>query len=510
MRLSDSFPPNQFNETLVRWTAPPDWVNPTATGVYNMVIIGGGSAGLVIASGAAQFGAKVALIEKNGLGGDCLNVGCVPSKALIRAAKTVGMIRKGEKLGVSAENVSVDFEKVMTHVWEARSLIAPHDSAERYTKLGVDVYFGEAKFVDTHAVEVDGQRLQFKKCTIATGSRPAKIPIPGLAETGYLTNETLWNLTEQPKSLAMIGAGPIGVELAQSFQRLGTQVTLIDIAAQVLAREDAEAAEIVQSVLVDEGVELVLGAQIEEVSAENGQKKLTLTNADGTKSVVVDEIMLAAGRTPNLDSLNLDVAGVAYNRRGLEVTDSLVTTNPDIYGAGDVASKHQFTHAAGHSAAIVIQNALFADAVPFAPKRKLSDLIIPWVTYSDPELAHVGLSEAEAAEKNIAIDTWQSDFSSNDRNIADSSRLGFVKIHTKKGSAKILGATIVGAEAGEMINEISLAMKYDIGLGKITSLIHPYPTKSETVFKAAAEYSKTKLTPMTRRITGQFMKFTRR
>ncbi len=509
MSYLDHFPEHEHNETLIKWAAPRDWRNPTPTERYNLVIIGGGSAGLVAASGAAQLGAKVALIEKHALGGDCLNVGCVPSKALIRAAKTVGMIRKSAKLGVTAGEVKVDFKKVMEHVWQSRAAIAPHDSAERYTKLGVDVYFGTAEFTGTHTIAVDGQTLEFKKALIATGSRPLVIPIPGLADAGYITNETVWNLTELPESLAVIGGGPIGAELAQSFQRLGTQVTMLDIAPQILIREDPDAAAIVQKSLVSDGVKLAVGANTKNVELRDGKKALTVEIDGETSEIVVDEILLAVGRIPNLDGLGLDLAGVEYHKRGLTVNDNLQTTNPDIYGAGDVASKYQFTHVAGHSAAIVIQNALFSDFIPLAPKRRMSDLIIPWATYTDPEVAHVGLYERDAAEQGIEIDVYKANMAENDRAIADADLEGFVKIITKKGSDKILGATIVGSNASEMISEITVAMKNGLGLGKITGVIHPYPTKAETIFKAAGEYSKSRLSPTIANLTNRWMRFTR-
>ena len=509
MSYIDEFPSHPHNDTLINYAAPRDWQNPTPTERYNLVIIGGGSAGLVAASGAAQLGAKVALVEKNILGGDCLNVGCVPSKALIHAAKTMGTIRKGHQHGITVGDVKVDFGKVMEHVWQSRAAIAPHDSAERFQKMGVDVYFGTAKFTDTHCIDVDGVKLEFKKALIATGSRPLEIPIPGLADTGFITNETIWNLTELPASLAVIGGGPIGAELAQSFQRLGTDVTLIDLAPHILPREDADAAEVVQQALIEDGVTLALGAKTELVYADGNMKKLDVIVDGEKRTIAVEEILLAVGRTPNVDKLNLEVAGVEYTRRGLTVNDYLQTSNPDIYGAGDVASKYQFTHVAGHSAAIVIQNALFSDFIPLAPKRKISDLIIPWATYTEPEIAHVGMYAADAEAQGIEVTTYRAEMSGNDRAIADAELDGFVKIHTKKGTDKILGATIVGAGASEMLNEITVAMKYDLGLGKLMSVIHPYPTKAEAIFKAASEYSKTRLSPTVSSITNRWMRFTR-
>ncbi len=482
---------NRFNQTLLENVKPTNWVNPTPDGKYNLVIIGAGSAGLVAASGASSLGAKVALIEKGLMGGDCLNYGCVPSKGIIRSAKAAHSVKTAGKFGIHVpEGTTIDFNTAVDNARQARAAIAPHDSAQRYTDLGVDVYLGEGRFTGNNTIEIDGQTLEFNKALISTGSHPAHIPIPGLAETGYLTNETVFNLTKQPKSMAIIGAGPIGAELAQSFQRLGTDVTLIDMADHILPREDADAAEIVQKQLIDDGVTLVLGARTNNVSGEPGNKSIAYEQGGKEHTVVVEEILLAAGRRPNVLGLDLEKVGVEYSKRGIEVNDQLQTSNPNIFAAGDVASKYQFTHVAGHSGAIVVQNALF----PF-PKRKFSDLIIPWVTYTYPEIAHVGMYVADAAEKGIEIDTYSVQRKSVDRAIAEADVAGFIKVHTEKGSGKILGATIVGTHAGELINEITIAMKHKLSLGALASVIHPYPTEAEIISKVAIEYNKTRLTP---------------
>lgn len=493
MSLVEAIPSHELNDILIENVAPRDWKNPTPAAEYDLVVIGGGSAGLVAASAAAQLGAKVALIEKNMLGGDCLNVGCMPSKAIIRASKAMSEINNAAAFGITVpDGVTVDFAKVMEHVWHTRAAIAPHDSAERFTKLGIDIFFDVATFSSEHTVTLgDGVTLTFKKALIATGSQPRHLPIPGLAEAGYLTNETLWNVTTQPQSLAVIGAGPIGCEIAQAFQRLGTQVILIDLSDQVLIREDPDAAAIVQAQLVKDGVDLRLGVKTSAVSAENGKKFLTL-DADGAlDTVIVDEILLAVGRTPNVDGLNLEAAAVASTKRGVTVDDYLQTTNPDIFGAGDVAMKYQFTHAAGHAAALVVRNALYR-----VPKGKLSSLIMPWATYTSPEIAHVGLYAKDAAEQGIEIDTYTESLEHNDRAIADNARAGFIRVHTKKGSGKIVGATIVASHASEMINEITVAMNNNVGIGKFSSAIHPYPTQSEAITRIATEYSKTRLSPL--------------
>lgn len=497
---------DRFNQALLDAVRPADWVNPQPADKYNLVVIGAGSAGLTAASGAAGIGAKVALIEKSFMGGDCLNYGCVPSKALIRSGRTAADVRDAAEFGVTIpEGVDVNFGPIMQRVRSVRADIAPHDSAQRFADMGVDVFFGAAKFTGPNTVEVGGQTLTFTKALVSTGSQPAAIPIPGLAEAGYLTNESVFNLLTQPKRLAVIGGGPIGSELAQAFQRLGTQVYLIDISKHILSREDEDAAELVQQRLVEDGVELILDAKTTQVEAVNGQKVLHYTQNDVTGSIEVDEILLAVGRRPNVNGLDLEAANVEYTKRGIVVNDQLQTTNPNVYAAGDVASPYQFTHVAGHSGAIVVQNALFP-----IPKRKFSDLIIPWVTYTDPEVAHVGIYPSQAAEQGIEIDTYQAPMGKNDRAIAEGDTDGFIKVHTEKGSGKILGATIVSRHAGDLLNEITVAMKHNISLGALGSVIRPYPTQGEVISRVAIEFNKTRLTPRIKGIFNWWLKRTRR
>ena len=497
-------PNDIYNQEWIANVHPADWVNPTPDGRYNLVVIGGGSAGLVSAAGAAGVGAKVALIEKHFLGGDCLNVGCVPSKSLIRSAKAIGDIRRASQYGIQLEGQpTVDFADVMARVRKVRADISHHDSAQRFRDLGIDVFLGEGRFTGPDSIEIDGQTLRFKKAVIATGSRPFVLPIPGLDTVGYLTNETIWELTEQPQRLAVIGGGPIGAELAQAFQRLGTQVTLFDIAPQILTREDKDAAAIIQRNLVEDGVDLCLPADIKQVTAENGEKVLTFEQGGESKQTAVDHILVAVGRRPNVEGLNLEAAGVEYDKKGLMVNDRLQTSNGNIFGAGDVAMKYQFTHLADAAARIVIQNALFLG------RKKASALTIPWVTYTDPEVAHVGLYEHEANEQGIEVDTFITEISETDRGRADGETEGFVKVHVKKGSDKILGATIVARHAGEMINEITLAMVKDLGLQTITSVIHPYPTQAEAIRKTADAYNRTRLTPFVKNLFDRWMAWTR-
>ena len=484
---------------LLNNVRPAGWQNPTPTGRYNLVVIGAGSAGLVAAAGTAGVGGKVALIEKHWLGGDCLNTGCVPSKALIRSAHALAAVREAEQYGIRTGPAKADFAAVMARVQAVRAEISPHDSAERFRGLGVDVFFGTGRFVGGEAIEVTGeqgvQTLHFSKALIATGSRPFVLPIPGLEEVGYLTNETVFDLTEQPRRLAVIGAGPIGSELAQAFQRLGTAVCLLDIAPQILPREDTDAAELVQQSLVRDGVQLLLGVKVARVARENGQKVLFYEREGQTQSVVVDEILLAVGRRPTVDGLNLEGVGVAYSGKGVQVNDYLQTTNPRIYAAGDAAVPYQFTHVAGQTGAIVVQNALFP-----APKRKFSALTIPWVTYTDPEIAHVGLYPHEAEAKGMAITTFSQPMGKVDRAVADGETVGMAKIHLKKGTSEIVGATLVGRHAGEMIGEVTLAIQHKLGMGALAGLIHPYPTQAEVIAKTASEYNKTRLTPTVAKI----------
>jgi pyruvate/2-oxoglutarate dehydrogenase complex dihydrolipoamide dehydrogenase (E3) component len=350
---------------------------------------------------------------------------------------------------------------------------------------------------------VNGQTIEFKKAVIATGSRPADLPIPGLAEVGYITNETFFQLTERPLRLAVIGAGPIGSELAQAMQRFGTQVTVFDILPQVLGREDADAAAILQAKMEKDGLDLCLGASINKIRQTDAGKIIEFTLDGQEKSILVDEILLAVGRRPNVESLDLEAALVEYTKKGVAINDHLQTTNKNIYAAGDVALKYQFTHTADAAARIVLQNALFLG------RKKFSDLTIPWVTYTDPEVAHVGLYPVEAEEQGIEIDTFTTYLKDIDRGRADGEETGFVKIHVKKGSDKILGATIVASHAGDMISEVTLAMVGGLGLSTIQQVIHPYPTLAEAIRKTADAWNRTRLTPTVAKLFDKWLAWTR-
>jgi len=502
-------PADTHNKRLVSNVHPPDWKNPTPAPCYNLVVIGAGTAGLVTAAGAAGLGAKVALIEKSLLGGDCLSVGCVPSKAIIRSGRAVFDANEAGRFGVRVNGpVETDFAAVMERMRKLRADLSPHDSAQRFAKLGVDVFLGEARFAGPDTVEVAGQTLRFKRAVIATGARAVEPPIPGLAETGYLTNETVFNLTQCPPRFAVVGGGPIGCELAQAFQRLGSQVTLLHKNAHLLDREDMDAAALVQKAFIREGIALRLNATIARVESRDGGTggKLVYYQTQGKEeTLAVDEILIGTGRAPNVQGLDLEAVGVQYDpRKGVLVNDCLQTSNRGIYAAGDVCLDWKFTHAADFSARIVIQNALFLG------RKKASALTMPWCTYTDPEIAHVGLYESDARERGIELDTYGRDFKEVDRAVLDGEEDGFVKFHVRKGGDKILGATIVARHAGEMISEISVAIAAGIGLGRLASVIHPYPTQAEAIRQCGDAYNRTRLTPRVKKWMSRWLAWQRR
>ena len=493
-------PDDVYNQTLISNVHPADWQNPEPAPRYNLVVIGGGTAGLVTAAGAAGLGAKVALVERHLLGGDCLNVGCVPSKAIIRSSRVWADLRDAGRFGLkNRENTEVDFSAVMERMRHIRARISDHDSAKRFKELGVDVFLGEGRFLGSDTVEVAGKTLRFKKAVIATGTRPVHPAIDGIAEAGFLTNETVFSLTERPRRLAVIGGGPIGCELAQAFRRLGCEVTLFHNASHILNREDSDAAEIIQQSFIRDGIRLVLNCKTRKIERKNGDKVIHIECGEETEAIAVDEILAGAGRAPNVEGLNLEAVGVAYDRReGVKVNDHLQTSNPSIFAAGDICLTYKFTHTADATARIVIQNALFGG------RKKLSSLTIPWCTYTDPEIAHVGMYERDAKEKGMEVETYVRPLKDVDRAIADGEEEGFVKVHVRKGTDKILGATIVARHAGEMIGEVTLAIVADLGLKKIGQVIHPYPTQAEAIKQVADAYHRNRLTPF---IKGLFTRW---
>ncbi len=487
-------PTDDHDRRLASLVHPADWVDPEPKGTYNLVVIGGGTAGLVSAAGAAGLGARVALVERRLLGGDCLNYGCVPSKALIHAARVIADARRAAAFGlVRPRDEGVDFAGVMNRMRARRADIGAHDSARRFRDLGVDVYLGDARFEGRDAVAVGGRHLRFSRAVIATGARPSAPPIPGLAETGYLTNETLFGLTALPRRLAVVGAGPIGCEMAQAFARFGSAVTIVSLDPVILPREDPDAARVVQSQLEREGIRLRLGARLTAVERTPAGTRLHFERGQGAESVDADEILVAVGRAPNIEGLALDAAGVASTSRGVTVSDTLQTTNPRIYAAGDVCSPHQFTHAADAMARIVIQNALFFG------RRKASALTMPWCTYTDPEVAHVGLYEAEARARGLRVQTLDLGLEDVDRAVLEDDTHGFARLHVDH-RGRILGGTIVARHAGEMIGELALAMTAGLGAAALSGTIHPYPTQVEVLRKLGDAYRRSKVTPRVRRV----------
>ena len=506
-------PEGSPDHELVSQVHPPAWTNPQPQDRYHLVVVGAGTAGLITAAGAAGLGAKVALVERSLMGGDCLNVGCVPSKGVIRAARAWQDAREAaERFGGPAAEGDGDFAAAMERMRKIRAGISHHDSARRYTDLGVDMFLGHGRFTGPNTLEVDGHGhgdhvLHFKRGVIATGARAAAPPIPGLEEAGYLTNENVFDLRELPPRLAVIGGGPIGCELAQSFARLGSRVTVLDMADHVLVREDPDAAEAVQRALVADGVELELGVSITGVRRDGDQRVVQFERGGErggrTGSVAADQVLVAVGRAPNVDGLGLEKAQVRYDpQKGVEVDDRLRTSNPHVYAAGDVASKYKFTHVADAEARIVIQNALFFG------RKKASDLVVPWVTYTSPEVAHVGMYEEDARERGIEVDTLTVELQATDRAKLDGEE-GFLRLHLKKGSDEILGATLVSEHAGETLSEISLAMTAGVGLGKIAEVIHPYPTQAEVIKRAADPWRRGKLTPTVSKIFRGWFKLFR-
>lgn len=500
-------PYDSHNQRLEANVHPPDWANPTPDGPYDLVVIGAGTAGLVTAAVASSLGAKTALIERNLMGGDCLNVGCVPSKGLLSAARTAAAVKNSAEFGVHVEgDVRVDFGQVMERMRRLRADISPADSAKRFSEeKGVAVHLGDAEFTGGDSIRVGDQTLRFKKAVIATGARAAAPPIEGLDGVDYLNNESLFSLTELPKSLGVIGAGPIGAEMAQAFARFGSEVHVMNVETTALPREDPDAGRIVQAALERDGVQFHNAAKNLRLSDEQGRVRMQADASRGAVEAVVDRLLVAVGRAPNVNGLGLEAVGVEFDaRKGVKIDDHYQTTNPKIYAAGDVCSPYKFTHAADFMARSVVANALFTPLR--LGKRRASSLVIPWATYTSPEVAHVGLSEAEAEDKSIPITTYRQDLEHVDRAILEGATEGFVKIHVAEGTDKILGATIVAENAGDMIGSISIAMTNGIGLGKIAASIHPYPTQGEAIRKVGDLYSRTKLTPFAARFLKWMLK----
>jgi pyruvate/2-oxoglutarate dehydrogenase complex dihydrolipoamide dehydrogenase (E3) component len=499
---SELLPRDEHNQKLLSYVRPPDWRNPKPAKRYNLVVLGGGTTGLVAAAIGGALGAKTALVEKSLLGGECLNTGCVPSKALLRSGGAAAAVRRAADYGVRVPaNAEVDFAAVMERLRRVRAEISPHDSAARLSEeFGVHVFLGEGRFTGPDTLEVAGANLNFKKAVIATGSRPAVPPVKGLGEAGYLSNETLFNLSAQPARLAVIGAGPQGCEMAQAFSRLGSEVFLIDQERRVLGRDDPEAAMIIERQLVRDRVRLKLDNKILQTTRKGPEKHVELQSGGRQETIAADEILIGTGRRPRVDGLGLDYAGIEYdNSDGILVDDYLQSSNARVYAAGDVCLPEKHTHTAAASAQIAVQNALLGG------RRKKSAMNIPWCTYTHPEVAQVGLSEPDGLERGIDFDAITVRMDEVDRAVIDGETDGFVKVLFTGRSSRILGATIVAPGAGEIISGISIAMEGGVRLKDMINIIHPYPTYAEAVRIAAEEYQRGRLTAVLKKtLSGYF------
>jgi dihydrolipoamide dehydrogenase len=454
---------------------------------YNLVVIGAGSAGLVSAYIAAAVRAKVALIEKDRMGGDCLNTGCVPSKALIRSAKMLSYVRRAEEFGFNHASVDFDFAKVMDRVQGVIKKVEPHDSVERYTALGVDCIRGEARITSPYKIEVDGRIITTRNVVIASGARPFVPPIEGIDSVSYLTSDNIWELRKLPKRLVVLGGGPIGCEMTQTFTRLGSNVTQVEMSPKILGREDKEISQMIMEQFEAEGVRVLTEHRAQEIIVEGEMKYLVCDHNGEARRIEFDEILVAVGRVANTRGFGLEELGVEISGRGTIETNELLQTNfPNIYCAGDVAGPYQFTHTAAHQAWYASVNALFGGIKKF----KVDYRVIPWATFTDPEVARVGYNEMDAKAEGVDYEVTTYELSDLDRAIADSEDHGLVKVLTQPGKDKILGVTIVGSHASDIIAEYILGMRHGLGLNKIMGTIHIYPTLAEANKFAAGEWKK--------------------
>jgi pyruvate/2-oxoglutarate dehydrogenase complex dihydrolipoamide dehydrogenase (E3) component len=475
---------------------------PRGEGTYNVVVIGGGTAGLVTAAGTAGLGGRVALVEAHLMGGDCLNTGCVPSKALIASARAAQQMRDAGRVALTPAEPAFRFEDVMARVRERRARIAPHDSQERFESLGVDVFRERAEILSLHEVRAGVLTLRTRHVVIATGSRASQPDVPGLADARPYTNETVFDAFDaRPARLVILGGGPIGCELGQAFARLGVRVTIVQSGPQLLAREDEDAAEIVRRAFEREGLTVLTNAKAARVSREGGVARLFLE--DG-RELAAEAVLVAAGRAPNVEGLGLEAAGVAFDAKGVKVNAQLQTSQPNIYAAGDVAGGPQLTHVADHHARTVVRNIL----LPW-PKASVDLSALPAATYTSPEVARVGLNEKEARARNVAYDVWRQPLEDVDRAILDGAGEGFLKVLTARGRDRILGATIVAEHAGDLVHEIAVAMRAGLGLGALSSVIHAYPTYAEIARRAGDQYQRSRLTPRVRALFAALYRFRR-
>jgi pyruvate/2-oxoglutarate dehydrogenase complex dihydrolipoamide dehydrogenase (E3) component len=454
---------------------------------FDLAVIGGGTAGLVTSAVSAGIGARTALVERHRLGGECLWTGCVPSKAIIRSAAVLAALRRAPEYGIRAEGAEADFGAVMDRVRRAIAAIEPHDSPERFRGMGVDVIEGEARFVSPEEAVVGGRRVRSKRWVVATGSRTAVPPVPGLEESGYLTHETVWELDRLPASMVVLGAGPIGVEIGQTFARLGSRVTLVDHGRQVLGREDPEIAEVLRRALEREGVVLRLGMRAEAVRAEGGERVVELRGADGAREEVRGAaVFVATGRRPNVEGMGLEALGVEVGKGGIVVDERLRTTVGNVWAAGDVVGPYRFTHVADYHGRLVAPNALFPVG------RKLDYRVVPWCTYTEPEVARVGLTEAEARDRwGSRAGVFRYAHDSLDRAVCDGEPDGLTKLVTDP-RGRLVGAHVVGPRAGETIHEAVLAVRHKLKLSDLSGMIHVYPTYPESLRRSADAYLRAK------------------
>jgi pyruvate/2-oxoglutarate dehydrogenase complex dihydrolipoamide dehydrogenase (E3) component len=499
--MMDASEARRYERQATANAKPPGWRNPRPALLYDLLVIGAGPGGATAARDAAALGASVALVERDRVGGNCLNFGTIESKSLIRTARFYAEMRDAETLGAHVpKDRAPDFAAIMTRMRRIQMRLSKAHSALRLRDAGIDLFFGMAEFAGPDSVTVEGETLRFRKALIATGAR-AEIPlIPGLAENGYLTNETFFKLLDCPRRMLVIGGGPVGCEMAQAFSRFGAHVIIVQNSPTFLPKEERDAAQILSDVMAHDGVEIHLNTEVVAIRAEAGAKRVDLVSEDHKFDVLVDAVGVGVGRIANVDGLNLEAAGVAYDLvEGVGVDDFLCTSNPKVYAAGDVCLEHKFNHAAEATARIAVRNALFLG------HRRLSDLIIPWCTYTDPEIAHVGLYVREAREQSIPVQTFTILMHDVDRAVIDGEDTGFVKIHVRAGSDEILGATVVARHAGEMINGLSLAITSRLGLRALARVVHTFPTQAEAIKMAAEAYERSRLTDRLKQVAARWL-----
>lgn len=465
---------------------------------YDLTIIGGGVCGLVVASGASQLGTRVALIERETLGGDCLHYGCVPTKTLIHSAKIISIMKRAQEFGIDRSSISFDFKNIMKHMHEIMDKIGEHDDPRRFEQMGAKVIFGVGRFLDNRTIELNGQKIGSRRFVISTGSRPFVPDIPGLKEAGHLTNITALGLDHLPGSMAVLGGGPIGVEFAQIFSRFGARVIIIEKLGHILPREDTEITSILEGILKQEGIEILTCTDVNRIRVESGKKILLAKCSGAEKEISVDEILVSIGRLPNTEGLNLEAAGVEYTKKGIVTDQAMQTRAKNIWAGGDVVGPYQFTHMAEYHAGLIVGNSLF----PFV-RRKADFRVVPWVTFTDPELGRVGMTEAEAMDRYGGIKTYRFEFKGVDRAVIEGEGRGLIKIVCDKRQ-RILGAHILGPNAGDLIHEYILAMKVKLKITDISSAIHVYPTLSQGVKRACDQYYRERL------FTGWFPRLAKR